>query len=422
MRTGAAVDGGADCTQCHRTFLPANSDPRGRIVIFAAPYSPGMTQVVRVLLEHPEGQRWGFQLTARLAGDETKQAGTFAASSEVQVRCAPNGRPGPCNGDLEFVEHTEFGTRSGVTERTVWQLEWTPPSTDAGDVIFFAAGNAANRNNTNTGDRVYTTSFRISGPCNLTARPTITGVVNAASFQPDISFNSMISIFGSGFAAPGVTRVLSSADLLEGRTIPPELACIGAEVGGRRAPVTFVSANQINLQAPTSPLLGPVEVRVLANPGRPNEVRSDARTGVPQQSHAPAFFTFFSNGRNIAAQHTNFDLAGDPGVIARARPVAPGDVVILYGTGFGLTEPLFASGAIADRQARLRDPFKVTVGGVTLQPEDILYAGLSPGSVSGLYQFNVRIPATASEGDVPVVIEIGGQRTQSGATIRVRRP
>jgi uncharacterized protein (TIGR03437 family) len=422
MRTGAAVDGGLDCTACHRTFAPANSDPRGRLAIFAAPYSPGVKQNIRILLEHPEAQRWGFQLTARLVSDETKQAGTFTVSEEVRARCGPDGRDGPCNGAVEFVEHTAFGTRVGITERTVWIIEWTPPATDAGDVIFYAAGNAANNNNTNAGDRIYTTASRISGPCNLTGLPAITGVLNAASFQPGINFNSMISIFGSGFAPAGTTRLASSADLLEGRTFPSELSCIGVEVGGRRAPITFISPNQINVQAPTSPVLGPVEVRVLTNPGRPNEARSGARTGVPQQAHAPAFFTFFSNGRNIAAQHTNFDLVADPSLLPGGRPAAPGDVVILYGTGFGLTEPLFLSGAIADRQARLRDPFAVTVAGVSLRPEDILYAGLSPGSISGLYQFNVRLPLTVPDGDVPVSIEIGGQRTQNGATIRVRRP
>ena len=63
----------------------------------------------------------------------------------------------------------------------------------------------------------------------------------------------------------------------------------------------------------------------------------------------------------------------------------------------------------------------MTIGGITLGPDDVPYAGLSPGSVSGLYQFNVRIPATVSDGDLPVVIRVGGVATQDGATIPVRR-
>jgi uncharacterized protein (TIGR03437 family) len=62
----------------------------------------------------------------------------------------------------------------------------------------------------------------------------------------------------------------------------------------------------------------------------------------------------------------------------------------------------------------------VTLGGVALPQSDILYAGLSPGSISGLYQFNVRIPSTAPTGEVPVTISIGGSQTQAGATIPIQ--
>ena len=95
-------------------------------------------------------------------------------------------------------------------------------------------------------------------------------------------------------------------------------------------------------------------------------------------------------------------------------------MIILYGTGFGLTVPAFQAGEITDRTALLRDSVSVTVGGVVLRPENIIYAGLSPGSISGLYQFNVRLPDTVRAGDVPVVIEVGGAKTQAGLTIPVR--
>jgi len=55
-----------------------------------------------------------------------------------------------------------------------------------------------------------------------------------------------------------------------------------------------------------------------------------------------------------------------------------------------------------------------------LTPQDVLYAGLSPGSINGLYQFNVRVPASAPDGDVPASIAIGGFQTQSGTTIPVQ--
>jgi uncharacterized protein (TIGR03437 family) len=62
----------------------------------------------------------------------------------------------------------------------------------------------------------------------------------------------------------------------------------------------------------------------------------------------------------------------------------------------------------------------VNIGGVTLPASDVFYAGLSPGSISGLYQFNVRVPTSTALGDVPVTITIGGFQTQAGATIPIQ--
>jgi uncharacterized protein (TIGR03437 family) len=65
-------------------------------------------------------------------------------------------------------------------------------------------------------------------------------------------------------------------------------------------------------------------------------------------------------------------------------------------------------------------PIIVKIGSVTLQQSDVLYAGLSPGSICGLYQFNVRVPTSTPSGDIPVTITIGGFSTQSTATIPVQ--
>ena len=59
--------------------------------------------------------------------------------------------------------------------------------------------------------------------------------------------------------------------------------------------------------------------------------------------------------------------------------------------------------------------------GVTLAVGDVLYGGLAPGFISGLYQFNVRLPDAVPDGSQPVVFTTGGQQTQSGTTIAVKR-
>ena len=100
-RTGAPADGGTDCSACHRTFAPANSDSRGFVRISAVSYTPGKKQLIRVQVYHPDAKRWGFELTARLTSDENLKAGTFTPSATVQVKCDPAGNA-PCGNDREF--------------------------------------------------------------------------------------------------------------------------------------------------------------------------------------------------------------------------------------------------------------------------------------------------------------------------------
>lgn len=419
--TGAPVDGGRDCTACHRG--QANSDPRGGLSIQAGPFKPGVQQVLRVTLSHPEARRWGFQLTARIVNDESKQAGRFAGSRDVNVICGPDGRAAPCNGAVEFVNQSSSATFENRAGPVTWEIEWTPPSGDVGDVIFYAAGVAANNDRGVAGDWTYTARLRVEnvGACPMTSRvPQVYAVVNGASFdraQP-IGMNGMITIFGLGFADPGVQRAAGLGDIRDNR-FPTRLACVGVEVDGRRVPITFVKTDQINAQAPTLDLNGPVQVRVLLNPGFDNEVRGLPAT-VNMRTFSPAFF-LFPGSTSIAARHASDNsIVADPAVVPRATPARPGEWIVLYGTGFGPTEPVYQAGEIPDRPAPLREPFTISIGDIVLPSQDIYYAGLSPGSISGLYQFNVRVPETVSSGDVPVEVRIAGYTTPR-ATIPVRR-
>jgi uncharacterized protein (TIGR03437 family) len=420
-RTGADVDGGLNCTACH-AGAAANSDLRGKLTVTAAGYKPGVKQTVRVKLEHPEAQRWGFQLTARALNDETRSPGVLAPDESIAVRCddgTVRGVPGPCDGRLEFASQTALSTRPGTPNGVEWEIEWTPPSNDAGDIVFYAAGVAANNNGASAGDLIYTTSLRIrnDGGCSISQRPMLRNVVNGASFQPGVALNSYITIYGSGFS-PSLKRQAGAGDIRDNK-FPAELACIAVEIAGRRAPIGYVQSDQINAQAPTITDQGPVQVRVIANPGRPNELRSDVGT-VQMSELQPALFTF--DGASAAARHADGTIVGDPARIPGSTPARPGETITLFGTGFGVSEPVYQAGEIPMAAARLRDPVGVTIGGVTLAAGDVAYAGLSPQSVSALYQFNVRVPDSASDGDVPVSITTGGMRTQTGVVIPVKRP
>jgi uncharacterized protein (TIGR03437 family) len=380
-----------------------------------------------VRVEHPLAQRWGFQLTARPVNDETKMAGTFSTTELIRVACddgSAEGRVAPaegCGGALEFASHNANSNRIGSAGVAEFEVEWIPPINEVGDVMLYAAGNAADNSANNVGDRIYTSSLRIQsdGACNLTTRPSDMRVVNGASFQPNLlSINSMFTIFGRNFQVAGRTRTAGPGDIFANR-YRPELGCVAVEVNNQRVPVTYVQFDQINAQLPTISDTGPVQVRVILNPGRPNELRSDVAMA-QLQNYSPAFFTFGASG-SIAARFPNTaNIVANPSVVAGARPARPGEIVELYGTGFGVTNPVWQSGELSGGLARLRDQYTITIGGVALAPEDILYAGLAPGSISGLYQFNVRIAAAAPNGDLPVVVRIGGVESPR-ATIPVQR-
>ena len=260
------------------------------------------------------------------------------------------------------------------------------------------------------------------GDCNLTGNPTITGITNAASFGPAASPNELVTVFYSGIT--GVTNTQAGMSIFFAGRFPTELACVAVEFGGVRAPVTYAGMGQINAQIPVNTATGQTTTRLILNPGRPNEIRGTVVNGPTVQQYAPALFTLGatrSGGNTVAAQSASFALIADPAVIPGGRFAKPGEIVVLYGTGFGVTAPVYQSGELPDALANTRDTVTVMIGGQTLAAGDVLYAGLSPGSISGLYQINVRIPANAANGNLPVVVMIGGQRSQDSVTIPVQQ-
>ncbi len=425
-RTGAAVDGGLNCTACHRSF--AVNSGAGKVTIDAPNYYPGRVHTIRVKVEDPQAMRWGFQLTARLVSDQTKEAGVFLATEEIRVRCdptgdAPVGSPAGCNGALEFIEHTRPATMPGTTGSRTFEVSWVAPGRNLGDVIFYAAGNAANNDGTNNGDYIYTTSKQVSAEnCeDRNVLPTISGVSDAASGRALISSNSMISIYGTGFASADDKYKVQRGDLSDGK-VATELACAAVEVDGKLAPVFYVQSNQINAQAPFLLGSGPVSVRVILNPSDDNPARrvASAMFQVNQQQYSPALFTF--DGKSAAALNasTNYSIVADPSVVSGGAPAKPDDVLVLYGTGFGLTDPVYQPGEFANDKAFVSADLKVTIGGVTLSKDDVLYAGLS-FDAPGLYQFNIKLPSAAPDGNVPVTLSIGGVETQKNCTFPVKR-
>ncbi len=402
----------------------------------ASDYVPSVQQLIHIVVQNPNASRWGFQITIREQSNESLSSGTFSVpdpNAPVQVVCDDGSQYGsqpPCAGNIarQFAEHLHapLGTTGAAFD---FDVEWMPPSQEIGRLQLYVAAVAANGDGLPTGDRVYTYTQTLNnaGTCDLSGHPapSFQSVVNGASFQPGFSSGEIVSIFGTGFQTSGHQRVAGLGDFVNGG-FPTELGCAAVQITGPglaqpvQLPISYVSFGQINAQMPEFSGTGPVTLTVLLNPGAGTGVSSQVATLNSLQPFAPAFFVF-ANSMSIAAQEAGTaSVVANPSLVAGAAPANPGDIVSLYGTGFGDTSPLVQAGQLDTGEAMLTNPVTVTIGATTLASSDVLYAGLSPGSISGLYQFNVRIPAGTPSGNVPVTIAIGGAQTQSGATIPIQ--
>ncbi len=205
------------------------------------------------------------------------------------------------------------------------------------------------------------------------AQPAINAVVNGASYEPGLAPGALVSIFGTGFA--------DSTQYAATLPLPIQLGQTSVQIDGRDAPLYFASPLQINAQVP-------FETRS----SRPNVVVTVAgrTSNAFATSLAPANPGFFTRTQDGKGTPLMFD-----GGFNSADSVRPGDVVIMYVTGLGATNPAGVTGA----GGALSEPLQRSI----IEPEiyigerraDLLYAGLAPG-FAGVYQLNVRVPASAA--------------------------
>jgi len=426
--TGAFGEQGCNQTQCHRPE-PLPGPGSGRVQVEVGPYIPGQKQTVQITITDPTASRWGFQLAARQVSNPQAQAGTFSVqdSQFVRVRCA-SGSALPCSGsELQYATHTSVGIRSGPR----YSVDWTAPSGDVGPVIFTAAAVGADGDGSTNGDRSFTTTTTsLYAPSN---QPVLTegGVVTAAFPYrlPSglVGHGSLVTIFGAKFGPPGYSREVSPLDLVQS-LLPTQLNRTGVDIivptgssSSIRIPayMLYVGEKQVNVQVPAIPgaFVGRVDAEVVFNRDQgANEIRSN-RVSVNVQPLAPALFTF-SDGRSAAAILSAVPGGVPVGTFAGARPAHGGDIILLYGTGFGQTQRNLQPGDFATGPDSLVTSVGVRIGGLALASGDILYAGAAPG-FAGLEQFNIRIPSGLGPADLPIVLTAGGLETQAGVTLRV---
>jgi uncharacterized protein (TIGR03437 family) len=240
------------------------------------------------------------------------------------------------------------------------------------------------------------------------AKVTITSISNAASGGANIESGSWVAIYGTNLST--AMRSWQTSDFV-GNKLPTQIEGVSVTINGKSAAVAYVSPTQLNVLAPSDTAVGPVQVQV-------NNGSSSGTAMANLQSYAPGLFTF-TGGKYAAAVHTDgvYILpVGFLGASVSSRPAKPGEVVLLFGTGFGNTSPLAPTDQLINGAFPLADPgqLHITIGGV---PADVQFGGIT---AAGEYQFNVAIP-DLPDGDQPINMTIAGVSAQSGLAIPVAK-
>jgi uncharacterized protein (TIGR03437 family) len=169
------------------------------------------------------------------------------------------------------------------------------------------------------------------------------GVVNGASFTPDLAPGGIASIFGTGF----------------GRAV-------SVQVNGIAAKVLASFPFQVNAQIPPDTIPGPAVLRISSEFG-------SADRSVTILPAGPEVFLIAPNQSAVVNQ--------DGQLNTPSNPARRGQVIVVYGTGLGAVHSK-GDLMVADI------PVTALIEG---QEIPVAFAGLTPGFV-GLYQMNLNIP------------------------------
>ena len=238
--------------------------------------------------------------------------------------------------------------------------------------------------------------------------PAITSVVNGASFQSGVVANSWVTIQGAGLAP----KTDDWSNAIVNGALPTSLDGVSVSMGGKAAYIYFVSPGQINVLAPdVSP--GPVTVTVTTAGG------TSAPATATATAYGPSFFVWPNN--QVVATRTDYSYAVKPGTFAGATTVAakPGDVIILWATGFGPTNPIAPLGVATPGSGTYPTASAPTIK-VNNTAAIVYGAALAPGS-AGLYQIAIQVPSNLADGDWPIQAIIGGVTSPAGTILSVHQ-
>lgn len=228
------------------------------------------------------------------------------------------------------------------------------------------------------------------------------GVVSASAFGEfsSVSPGSWIEIYGANLSP--TTRGWTLADFT-GNTAPTSLDGVSVTIGGKPAFIDYISPGQINALISSDTPTG--NQQLIVKSGQDTSAAYNLTVN-PTQAGLLAPPNFNINGVQYAvAIFADGAYALPTGAIAglNSRPAKPGDVLTLYGVGFGPVTPSIPAGQLVQQLNTLTLPLQLSIGGA---PAVFLYQGLAP-DFTGLYQFNITMPF-ATPGNAALAFTLNG--------------
>ena len=227
-------------------------------------------------------------------------------------------------------------------------------------------------------------------------------VVSSADYsEGPVAPSQIVAIFGEGLGPNDLevfnTKGISPEDYLDDPIVLFD---------GIAAPVLAAQSNQVNTIIPLDAAgKSDIEMRVIHG----GKVSAPILLAV--SAAAPGLFTLDGSGEGQGAI-----LNSDLSLNSRANPAARDSVVVLFGTGGGLTDPPGEDGVVVTEPAPLQAPVAVEINGVESQ---VLWAGSPAGLIQGAVQVNVQVPIDPRvvPGVWPVVLIVDGVRSSGNVTI-----
>ena len=233
-------------------------------------------------------------------------------------------------------------------------------------------------------------------------------IVNASNYAAGpFAPGSVVSIFGANLAFS--TQTLAGENIAVS-TLPTQLGNISVYVDNQPAPLLFVSPGQINFLVPSTEIAGSSSVRVV------RQSITGPTVSVTLVDSAPALFPD-ANNYAIAADYNNAYA-----LCTAATPAKPNDLIVLYATGLGRTQPNPDPGEIPTSAAPIvnASSLQVLLDGKPVPASFINYAGITPG-YAGLYQVNFFLPGDVGA-NPQIQLSINGQTSPAGVHLALQIP